>query len=66
MDVLEGLVFSDNRESKRKATVKGGCNTDRLDLEKYINSDFELVAESSLQAFAINGDVNPNTNKKTQ
>lgn len=36
------------KNTKRDANLA----TDRLgDIEKYINSDFELVAETSLQAF---------------
>jgi len=30
-----------------------GPESNRMDLDKYINSDFELVAETSLQAFQV-------------
>lgn len=57
---LEELVFPDKKAkvTKRENEVK---ETERLDLDKYINSDFELVAETSLQAFAV-----PNGMKKGQ
>lgn len=75
IDILEGLVFANDPSKSNKAKAKalaainsaapisGAASTDRLDLEKYINSDFELVAETSLQPFAFPPE---NAKKKTQ
>lgn len=50
LDGLEELVYPDRAKSgKQMATRRDG---DHFDMEKYINSDFELVAEMSLQPFS--------------
>jgi hypothetical protein len=47
---LEDLVYPDKAKGgKQIATRRDG---DLYDMEKYINSDFELVAEMSLQPFS--------------
>ena len=54
IDGLEELVYQQAIKAQGKTTKRnpGDQATERMgDIEKYINSDFELVAETSLQAF---------------
>lgn len=59
MEGFEGLMYPESKllKGKEMATRRqnngGGGATDRFDIDKYINSDFELVAETSLHPFAV-------------
>ena len=59
MEGFEGLMYPESKllKGKEMATRRqnngGDGATDRFDIDKYINSDFELVAEASLHPFAV-------------